>query len=150
MTQSISDDTPNGHCRTCGYPLLNGAGHTKVCVNCSTHSEPSGLVNETVDPGHAAVVKELGTMIRPKEREAVALDSDPNVKPVKANNVQTNTGEKKEDMMQPDQAIQILRDYFASLPVTDLQQAKSLLKLRKEIDKLDSKIQTFIGGQVNV
>lgn len=145
MTQSISDDTPNGFCKTCGYPLLNGAGHTRVCVNCSTHSEPSGLVNNEKDPGHAATVKQLGTMLKPNEVKAIAPDGNSLTKvvipdrPIVPVYISNPIGTVQE-------ALTFLRKNFESLPVTDLKQAKDLLKLRKEIDSLANKITNFLGG----
>lgn len=155
--QQIADDTPNGFCKKCGFPQMIGRGNQKTCPNCaSQHNEVSTLVNETPDPGHAALVKELGTMIKPEERKAAAPDSDakayigvaakPTIKiPIVPEDAVIPSG-----LTSTEQAIEFLRNHFKALPVSDLEQAKKLLKLRREIDKLAEKIQTFVGGNTNV
>jgi hypothetical protein len=152
MAQSISDDTPNGRCRTCGFHLQNTKGKQKICVNCEIQGDqPTDETNEYGDPGHAATIQALGSVIPPKERTKPTQEIPADAKafvgtavqaPVKgvgiAKNVQT--------ISEPLQALEQVKRYFAVIPVTDLRQAKELMKLRTEIDKLATKITNFIGG----
>jgi len=141
MAQSISDDTPNGRCRKCGFHLQSTKGNQKICVNCDIQGDqPTDHTNQYGDPGHEAMSKVMvGALpktvptIPPKPRQEVEK-------------VVVSEGGKTENMLQPKQALEILQNYFASLPVTDLKQAKELLKLRKDIEILNNKITKFLGG----
>lgn len=153
MAQSISDDTPNGRCRKCGFHLQNTKGKQKICVNCDIQGDqPTDHTNEYGDPGHAATIQALGSVVPPKERLAkpneeipadakVAVVAPPRASlPGKPKNVQTIPAT-------PIEALEQVRAFFAVVPVTDLKQAKELMKLRKDIDVLATKITTFLGGK---
>lgn len=159
MAQSISDEVPNGLCRKCGFHLQNTKGKQKICVNCDIHGDqPTDERNEYGDPGHAAVMQALGSVVPPKERVATSepksietADGKRIAPRVEANlagvakNVQ-NMPKGDDPIITMESALKTIQEYFASLPVNDLKQAKVLLKLRKDIDVLANKITNFLGG----
>lgn len=156
--QSISDDTPNGYCPKCRYPLLNTAGRQKFCTNCDVKSEPSGLVNDIKDPGHNAMVKELGAMIKPEERKTLEGKAGEPVQQPKSAEIIKEAKERMTNLADTiDKSfnsssnvflcLQEIKDYFSSYAIKDMKEAKELMKLRKDIDLLTTKIRTFLGDK---
>lgn len=150
MAQSISDEVPNGLCRKCGFHLQNTKGKQKICVNCDIHGDqPTDERNEFSDPGHAATMQALGSVVPVKERVAIkeptAIDN-PTPKAAVSEGAKVGIAKNVQTVSEPLQALEQVKRYFAVLPVTDLKQAKVLLKLRKDIDVLANKITNFLGG----
>jgi hypothetical protein len=63
---NLKEEFPLGGCAKCRMGLITVNG-VKSCPNCSTTSEPSGLVNTATDPGHEAIIK-----LTASQQEAIA------------------------------------------------------------------------------
>lgn len=139
------DEASVKQCEKCAAPKIKISGILK-CVNCSTLVEKeSDFRNNVVDPGHETMMRVLNSPVGSQVPEVAEVIPDgisiKNRTPVlKA----ALNGEVTADNV--NQAIETISKFFAKRPVSDLAEAKRLIKLRKEIENLQAKILVFLGG----
>lgn len=129
-------------CEKCGAPKVKISNILK-CVNCSTYvDKESEYRNNVADPGHEVMARVLAGGSVPDVPEIVP--DGVIIKNHTPSLVQALKGEVTTSDV--DRALNIISKFFEKQPVSDLAQAKRLIKLRKEIENLQAKILVFLGG----
>jgi len=126
----VASDTPNGYCPKCRQVQILIEGKPG-CVNCSIKAEKSGLINRVEDPGHAAFEDVMKAPIKPGTVipvDRVVIESTPRMKDYGG-------------------ALDAVYTYLGSINVDSVVKFKQLMKLKKNVLDLKTKIQMFIDSK---
>lgn len=126
-------------CQKCGNPKMTIEG-VLSCVNCSTedNNRVAPFKNEFDDPGHDATMKVLSGI---KVDAPLVLSKEDSKVFVENINSADETAVKL--------WLKNISKFFEKRPVSDLNQAKKLIKLRKDIETLQAKIELFLNSGGN-
>jgi hypothetical protein len=157
-TGTVKNGAPLGICG-CGMVKMT-RGIEKFCPNCDVHAEaPSNLVSRTSDPGKEAFkpVKRI-SLVDGSEYIEMVPDEEHFKKLAEQQGTQTVEQQEQPTVARPQTSqptgqvtmaetptsmITRLADHYKAQPISDLQQAKKLMKLRGDIDKLRDKILAY-------
>ena len=152
MSEREIDPSSIRICERCGNPKMTISGKL-ACVHCSSedNTRVAPFRNDIEDPGHEATIKVLAGAT-PKDVPEIRIMVPPSdATLLRTDTTGTNTIVIHQWPTEPTQedvskALEMISLFFQKQPISDLQTAKKLLKLRQEIRNLQVKLLNFLGG----